>query len=274
MKTRLVADLYVTLCRVHPGFRKWTRRWMYRLMARAYRAREWTFMNYGYAPLDGQPKGPSLEASDEPNRYCIQLYHHVAAPVDLAGADVLEVGSGRGGGAAYLRRYHGPGRVVGVDFSAEAVAFCRATHRVDGLHFVAGDAERLPFRAGCFDAVVNVESSHCYSSMGAFLGQVWRVLRSGGVFLFADFRDVRQLDALDAQLDASRMAVERTVDITPNALRALDLDAGRRLALIRRIVPSFMVKPACEFAGIEGSGIYDRFRLGVTVYRSYVLRKA
>ena len=33
-----------------------------------------------------------------------QLYHYVAAAVDLDGKKVLEVGSGRGGGANYVTR--------------------------------------------------------------------------------------------------------------------------------------------------------------------------
>ncbi|SVD50227.1 uncharacterized protein METZ01_LOCUS403081 [marine metagenome] len=33
-----------------------------------------------------------------------QLYHYVAASVDLDGKKVLEVGSGRGGGANYVTR--------------------------------------------------------------------------------------------------------------------------------------------------------------------------
>ncbi|QDU31359.1 Phthiotriol/phenolphthiotriol dimycocerosates methyltransferase [Anatilimnocola aggregata] len=57
---------------------------------------------------------------------------------------------------------------------------------MEGLSFVVGDAENLPFEDDTFDAVVNVESSHCYRSDPAFLAQVRRVLRTGGHVLFAD----------------------------------------------------------------------------------------
>lgn len=273
MKTRWIVKLYSDLCRAFPGFRKSTRRMMYRLMARHYATSDWTFMNYGYAPLDVEADVPSLDAADERNRYSAQLYHHVVRPVDLMDADVLEVGSGRGGGVAYIRRYHRPRRVVGVDFSDEAVSFSSKNHRADGLHFVTGDAEHLPFGESCFDAVVNVESSHCYGSMDAFLCQVARVLRPGGAFLFADFRDRDRIAELDEQLGRSGMTLVDKTDITPNALRALDLDHEERMALIRKTVPSFLLKAAQEFAGIKGSHIYDRFRLGITIYHSFVLLK-
>jgi ubiquinone/menaquinone biosynthesis C-methylase UbiE len=45
---------------------------------------------------------------------------------------------------------------------------------------VHGDAENLPFPQVSFDAVINVESAHCYGSIERFLAEVHRVLRPGG----------------------------------------------------------------------------------------------
>ena len=84
--------------------------------------------------------------------------------------------------------------MIGVDFSDKAVNLCKKYYCVDGLSFVPGDAEHLPFDDDSFDAVVNVESSHCYGSMATFLAQVKRVLKPGGHFLFADFRTREQID--------------------------------------------------------------------------------
>ena len=93
------------------------------------------------------------------------------------GREVLEVGSGRGGGASFVARYLRPSRVVGVDVSPQSVAFCRARHSAPGLSFEVGNAEQLGFAAASFDAILNVESSHCYGDMGAFVREVRRVLR-------------------------------------------------------------------------------------------------
>src|SRR5204863_875878 len=124
-----------------------------------------------------------LDGADEVNRYSIQLYHHLARTVNMDGARVLEVGCGRGGGCSYLARYQQPASVLGIDFSAKAIAFCNRVHAVPGLTFQQGDAESLPCETGTFDVVLNVESSHCYGSVPAFLGEVFRVLRPGGYFL-------------------------------------------------------------------------------------------
>jgi len=77
-----------------------------------------------------------LDEEDERNRYFIQLYHYVATGATFKGQNVLEVGSGRGGGASYIRRYLRPKTMTGVDFSERAVSFCRERHKIGGLDLV------------------------------------------------------------------------------------------------------------------------------------------
>src|SRR5688500_12215291 len=161
-----------------PGFKKKLWRVWYEYLAGSQRGGEWTFMNYGYVDHESEPL--NLEKADELDRCFIQLYDHVVKAVDLSHRVVLEVGSGRGGGASFIKRYRGCERVVGLDLSKNAVAFSLARHRVDGLEFVVGDAEHLQFSERSFDAVVNVESSHCYPSFDKFLSEICRVLRPGG----------------------------------------------------------------------------------------------
>src|SRR5262249_23003172 len=144
------------------------------------------FLNYAYE--EEPPMGVPLERGDEPNRACIQLYHHVAAQVLLRGKNVLEVSCGHGGGASYVARGLQPQSFTALDLNPACIGFCRQRHQVAGLVFRAGDAGRLPFEAGTFDAVLNIEASHCYPSFPRFLSEVARVLRPGGHFLYADFR--------------------------------------------------------------------------------------
>ena len=81
-----------------PGYN----RFVYEMISVLYgKRRMWRLMNYGYAPLtDDTPL--VLDPADEPDRYALQLYYFVASAGALQGKDVLEVGSGRGGGAVFL----------------------------------------------------------------------------------------------------------------------------------------------------------------------------
>jgi hypothetical protein len=49
-----------------------------------------------------------LAATDEPNRFCIQLYHRTATQADLTDKRVLEVSCGHGGGPPHLMRTQPP----------------------------------------------------------------------------------------------------------------------------------------------------------------------
>ena len=54
---------------------------------------------------------------------------HAIDNFDLRDRDVLEVGSGRGGGASYISRYLQPRSMTGMDFCQEAVDLCNR-HRL------------------------------------------------------------------------------------------------------------------------------------------------
>ena len=125
----------------------------YQFLAARYRDPRWTFMNYGYRSPD--VPAPALDPADEPDRSFIQLYDVVARGAPLAGRELLEVGCGRGGGAAYVARALGPRRVVAVDLSPRAIALCRRRFHQPNLSFDVGDAEALPFPDGAFDAILN-----------------------------------------------------------------------------------------------------------------------
>src|SRR4051812_44052429 len=92
----------------------------YETMAKKFRIEDWHFMNYGYAPGADQPT-VFLLAHDEINRYPIQLYHFLAQKTTIEGKEILEVGSGRGGGSSYISRYLKPARITGIDIASNAV---------------------------------------------------------------------------------------------------------------------------------------------------------
>ena len=270
----MLSTLYVKACDGFPKFRKFTRKHMYQILAKIYQKEDWTFMNYGYLPLQQGEYEPDLKSADEINRYCIQLYHHLASAVDLNDQHVLEVGSGRGGGAHYIKRHFSPKSMVGVDFSNRAISLCRKYYQVEGLSFVPGDAEALPFDDDSFDAVVNVESSHCYASMDKFLTQVKRVLKPGGHFLFADFRNKGQMEELNQQLEDSGLLRLRFRDITQNVLKALDADHDRRMNHIQKGSPAILKQLVREFAGVKGTTFYNHLISGDVIYQSHILQKA
>ena len=243
-----------------------------------------SLMNYGFAPLDG----PDAEPGAGEDRFGRQLYAVVAGAADLAGKDVLDVGCGRGGGSAAVFERFGPRSLTGLDLAKSAIERCRARYGRAGLTFVAGDAEALPFPDETFDAVLSVESSHCYPDVLGFLREVHRVLRPGGVLLMADFRrtlsgppapgdaqrQIGDIDTLRRQIaDAGLRTVEET-EITPNVVDALSQCTPELRARIEGGVPKPLQRYALEFAGIEGTAMYRAFAGGELIYLRFVLQRA
>jgi SAM-dependent methyltransferase len=254
--------------------RRFVWRACYEALAKHVSTPDWAFMNYGYAPASVDVGMPPLRSSDEQDRLCIQLYLHAIDNCDLRGTDVLEVGSGRGGGASYISRYLQPRSMTGMDFSPEAVDLCNRHRLAPGLAFVCGDAQSMPFPASSFDAVINIESSHCYESMETFLLEVHRVLRPGGRFFFADLRNVDSVNTLEEQFNACGLTLEKETDITTNVLTALQLDNARKLELIDALIPRMLHRPFRVFAGIAGTRNYAGLQTGKLRYVSARLAKS
>lgn len=241
----------------------------YQFLALRYRDPGWTFMNYGYRSPEAL--APALDPVDEPDRSFIQLYDAVARGAPLAGRDLLEVGCGRGGGAAYVARALGPRRVVAVDLSPGAIALCRRRFQRPNLSFQVGDAEQLPFADGAFDAVLNVESSHCYGRFEVFLREVRRVLRPGGHFLYADFRPREEIAGWRAALADAGFAIAAERDLRPGVVAALDADDGDKRDLIGRLIDRPLLGIFREFAALRGTVLNDALRSGELGYRAFVL---
>lgn len=238
----------------------------YDLLAKRVTTPGWGFMNYGYAPTldaDDRLSPPPIE---DPDQLCIQLYLRAIDGTDLTDRDVLEVGSGRGGGASYISRHLRPRSMTGLDFSSQAVQLCNRNRRAPGLTFVCGDAMAMPFSDASFDAVINIESSHCYEDMDQFLAEVTRVLRPGGQFFFADLRSVPAAEVLRGQFDSCGLDVGRVADISANVVAALSLDNERKMGLIENWIPRPFHRPMRVFAGIEGTMNYRRLDEGTWQY--------
>ncbi len=101
------------------------------------------------------------------------------APV-APGGWALDVATGEGGMArALVRRWPGA-RVVGLDFTPPMLRLGR--ERSDGwpIYWTEGDALRLPFPDGFFDAVVNAFMLRNVTDVRGTLAEQARVVRPGG----------------------------------------------------------------------------------------------
>jgi ubiquinone/menaquinone biosynthesis C-methylase UbiE len=103
---------------------------------------------------------------------------------------VLEIGCGQGAGTQILLREFGADRVVAFDFDSAQLALARKRHRAGNEQRAAlfqGDAARLPFADGRFDAVVEFAILHHVPEWKLALKEIARVLKPGGLFLYEEY---------------------------------------------------------------------------------------
>lgn len=232
------------------------------------------FLNYGYDGLAREVAVPPRTERDAELELHMNLYRHVTSMAPLCGKDVLEVGSGRGGGAYFLKHYLGAKEVVGLEYLAQSVALSTSTFGIEGLTFVQGDAEQLPFEPETQDVVVNIESSHCYPDVGRFFREVERVLRRGGYFCYADLLFRENVSLVESALAQTSMVMEKSECITGHVLKSLWRDNARKLELIQSmgLSPDRQAWWISEWACV-GTAIWQQLSNGAAAYRHYVLRK-
>ena len=268
----MIARIFIFFVRISPAFQKAIWRWWYQRLGKRAHDSGWTFMNYGYKYKN--QKTLNLTSKDESNRMFIQLYDYVASQIPIKDGEILEVGSGRGGGSSFLSRYHHPKSITGLDYSKSAIKLSNELHgNVDNLFFKLGDAENLPFKDNTFDAVINIESSHCYGNMERFLSEVSRVVKPGGYFGWADLRAKDMVKETEFVFEKSNLTCIYNKTITPEVINALDDIHDTKMKMINNHVPKFLRSAFTDFAGAKNSKIYNSFKSGDAVYLSKVLKK-
>ncbi len=103
--------------------------------------------------------------------------------------EVLDLGCGTGTLAIAMARAAGRARITGIDGDPEILDIARAKEGSQGIDFVGGLADTLPFDDGSFDRVVcSLLLHHLDPAVKrAALAETRRVLRSGGRLHVADF---------------------------------------------------------------------------------------
>jgi len=255
-------------------FRRFNAKITYELLAKHIPVQEWSFMNYGYSPNANEPQ---IELPNDPKiqRYSTQMYHYLAAKTCIKGMNVLEVGSGRGGGARYIAGVMNPSSYIGLDLAQSAVDLANKLHTLPNLKFIQGSAENIPLPDKSIDVVINVESCHSYGSVDQFLKEVKRVLKPGGHLLLVDFRNeenVEKMATLRSQLHNTGMKMLEDENITENVIRSIEAEDESKKARIQKLIPQKWQKLFCEFAGVVGSKFHLTLKNGSRLYYRFVMQ--
>lgn len=105
------------------------------------------------------------------------------------GAHCMEIGCGCGVGARIIAAAFDPASISALDIDPRMITLARRKQRawgLDRLRLLAGDAQKLPYRDACFDAVFNYGIVHHLEDWQSGIREVARVLKAGGAFYFEE----------------------------------------------------------------------------------------
>jgi SAM-dependent methyltransferase len=254
-----------------PWFRRLNSKITYEYLAKYVPAEDWHFMNYGYMPNADEP---TLKLDKEPLQvYPLRMYHYLALKTQIEGKTVLEVGSGRGGGARHIAATMKPLQYTGLDLAHHAVDLANKIHQLPNLKFIQGSAESLPLADNSVDVVINVESCHAYGDVAKFLSEVKRVLKPGGYFLMVDFRYAKDFELLQQQLRDCGLKKLSEENISDNVVRAIEAEDPAKRERIQKLIPARWQKLFCEFAGVVGSKFHSNLKDHTRYYYRYSFMK-
>jgi SAM-dependent methyltransferase len=227
------------------------------------------FLNYGFMDTAAQDAPSSLDLG----QVCRRLYEEVLMPFPEA-ERVLEVGCGRGGGAAFLLERKPALEYVGLDLSREHARVCgRRFESNRAARFGIADATALPVRDGRFDAVFSVEAAHHFSDIDRFYREVARVLRPGGWLMLTGLW--RPSQSSNAPFEAAGFKVVERHDITANVVAALDRTSALRLQMIEALELPERFRPLLlSWAGVRGYSAYETLASRSQLYLRFRLQRA
>lgn len=125
---------------------------------------------------------------DDPSVYnmCRKDYPAVLAEaIKETFSDLLDAGCGTGAMLYMFKRDYPDKQYTGIDLSEKMIETAKKK-QLDGVRFVAGDCENLPFASGSFDVVTCSMSFHHYPNPENFFMSLRKVLRPGGRLVLRD----------------------------------------------------------------------------------------
>jgi ubiquinone/menaquinone biosynthesis C-methylase UbiE len=135
---------------------------------------------------------------------------------------IVDVGCGQGISFKLLEKTFAPGRLIGIDFHAPSLVPAAAAARAlrTPAQVLHGDCADLPLPDGCADIVFCHQTFHHLVRQEAALHEFHRVLRPGGLLLFAESTDAYIKSWIIRLLFRHPMHVQKSADGYLAMLRA------------------------------------------------------
>ncbi|SFL24053.1 Methyltransferase domain-containing protein [Nitrosomonas aestuarii] len=186
--------------------------------------------NYGYYPTE-------IEAYD---KYQLQMYDEYTKLLQEENIkQVLEIGSGAGGGLRHMQSRMPAVQFTGLDRCKEAIKTCKyfldkQNNNIELYH----DINELHYYKKRFDAIISVETG-IYKNSNIFK-DLYKLLNNNGIIVYYDNTAVTKLNGVKESVERHGFKIELFNDITENVYRACEHDNFRRMEITDKYLPKYL----------------------------------
>ncbi|KAK8160520.1 sterol 24-c-methyltransferase-like protein [Phyllosticta citrichinensis] len=173
-------------------------------------------------------------AKNEPFKQALARHEHYLAHVMglRDGMKVLDVGCGVGGPAREICKFSGA-NIVGLnnnDYQIDrATYYAEKEGLSDKISYVKGDFMQMSFEDNSFDAVYAIEATVHAPTLEGIYGEIFRVLKPGGVFGVYEWLMTDKYDDSDAHHRDLRLGIEQGDGISNMCTVSVALEAMKKV---------------------------------------------
>ena len=228
------------------------------------------FMNLGYS----EKPAIEIKSIDSKDAHHISLYMKLLemAPniqENIKNISAIEIGCGRGGGCYVMKNYYSISDITAVDLSSANIRL--AKRFVPEAKFIISDA--VEFKTDKkFDLVLNLESSHRYSSRLLFFKNVASMMKDDACFVFGDMIRKNELKEVEKIMLESGLKIMKTETINKGVVKSIDQHSSKQYPLATRF-PNLFPRRLHSFFVTIHSRAYNRLKMEDVLYNLYLLQK-
>ena len=134
-------------------------------------------------------KAADIYETDNADIYemCKDDYPYIASELEKEDYnDLLDCGCGTGPMISLLYENDSSKNYTGLDITPKMIEVAK-NKNLEGVNWVVGDCENLPFEENSFDAIICSNSFHHYPNPQKFFNSAKRVLKPGGRLILQDY---------------------------------------------------------------------------------------
>ena len=227
-------------------------------------------MNLGYDTDDNT----IIKTNDQKDAHHISLYMkllNMVPHINEKGKDwnALEVGCGRGGGCYVMKDYYGISKITGIDLSSANIKL--ASKLLPEVRFITHDATTFNTEEK-FDLILNLESSHAYSSRLEFFKKVKLALNDHSFFAFGDVIKKEGIEEVELMIKSAGLVVIKTETINERVVNSIKKNSTKQYFLATKFPFLFTKKLHSFFVTIHSRAFYKLTTKDV-LYQLYLIQK-